>query len=69
MCLGQYFGKDLKKTNSNSHPKVKKDSHAWKLLAEKNSLDIQLYEYVLELFDQQKEVIESYASSVDVSTA
>lgn len=67
-CLGLYFGKGPKKTNSNSHAKVEKDSPAYRLLAEKNSLDIQLYEYVLELFEEQKEIIESYSNSVAVST-
>lgn len=68
-CMEQYFGKESKKKNSNSHPKVEKDSPAWQLLAEKNSFDIELYEYILELFEEQREIIDSYASSIVVTPA
>jgi len=66
-CSEQHFGKGAKKTNSNSHPKVEQDDPAWQLLAEKNSLDIQLYEYVRELFDEQKDIVESFSSSAKAS--
>ena len=39
---------------------LEKDDPAYQLLAEQNSLDIQLYEYIEELYVQQKELIESY---------
>ncbi|OEU06342.1 hypothetical protein FRACYDRAFT_150140, partial [Fragilariopsis cylindrus CCMP1102] len=39
--------------NSNKHSKVEEETKAWKLLASKNSLDIQLYEYAVELFHEQ----------------
>ena len=50
-------------------PQVEKDSPAWQLLAEKNSFDIELYEYILELFEEQREIIDSYASSIVVTPA
>ena len=37
------------------------ESHpAYQVLAEQNSLDLQLYEYVLQLFDEQKAIVEGY---------
>eukprot|EP00578_Thalassiosira_sp_NH16_P026747 CAMPEP_0181094344 /NCGR_PEP_ID=MMETSP1071-20121207/9944_1 /TAXON_ID=35127 /ORGANISM="Thalassiosira sp., Strain NH16" /LENGTH=381 /DNA_ID=CAMNT_0023176669 /DNA_START=141 /DNA_END=1286 /DNA_ORIENTATION=+ len=62
-CMEEYFGHGVEKKNSNSHPKVEEGSEEWEILAEKNSLDVRLYEYVLELFDEQKETIESYSMS------
>eukprot|EP00578_Thalassiosira_sp_NH16_P005539 CAMPEP_0181135238 /NCGR_PEP_ID=MMETSP1071-20121207/32515_1 /TAXON_ID=35127 /ORGANISM="Thalassiosira sp., Strain NH16" /LENGTH=382 /DNA_ID=CAMNT_0023221811 /DNA_START=71 /DNA_END=1219 /DNA_ORIENTATION=+ len=62
-CMDRYFGKGDKKQNTNSHPKVEKGSPAWDLLAQKNSLDIRLYEYVLELFEEQRDIIGSYATA------
>mmetsp|Transcript_43783 Transcript_43783/g.78579 ORF Transcript_43783/g.78579 Transcript_43783/m.78579 type:complete len:353 (+) Transcript_43783:170-1228(+) len=51
----------IEKKNSNPHPKVEEGSPAWEALAEKNTLDIRLYEYMVQLFDEQKDIIESYA--------
>ena len=31
-------------------------------LAEQNYLDVRLYDYILELFDQQRELIDSYTT-------
>ena len=45
---------------------VEEGSPAWKALAEKNALDIRLYDYILQLFEEQKEVIESYAIDMAV---
>ena len=36
---------------------------AYRILAEKNSFDIQLYEVVLSLFEEQRAVVEAYAQS------
>ena len=52
------------KSNSNSHPKVERGSPAWELLAEQNALDIRLYEYVVQLFDEQKDIIDSYPTKI-----
>eukprot|EP00584_Thalassiosira_punctigera_P008934 CAMPEP_0172543806 /NCGR_PEP_ID=MMETSP1067-20121228/14103_1 /TAXON_ID=265564 ORGANISM="Thalassiosira punctigera, Strain Tpunct2005C2" /NCGR_SAMPLE_ID=MMETSP1067 /ASSEMBLY_ACC=CAM_ASM_000444 /LENGTH=400 /DNA_ID=CAMNT_0013330281 /DNA_START=107 /DNA_END=1309 /DNA_ORIENTATION=- len=61
-CTLQFFGKGKgKPMDSESHPKVDEDSPAWKLLVEQNALDIQLYEFIVELFEEQKKVIHSYA--------
>merc|ERR1719491_272239 len=40
-------------SNKNKHPKVEPDSKAYKLIKSKNELDIQLYEYAKQLFDEQ----------------
>jgi len=59
-CMDQFFGKGGEKQNSNSHPKVEKGSPAWRILARTNALDMRLYDYILQLFDEQKEIIESH---------
>ena len=64
-CMQRFFGHGNLKTNSNSHPKLEPGSPAWDVLAQENALDIQLYEHILLLFDQQSEVINSYATSVN----
>jgi hypothetical protein len=43
--------------NADPHPKVEKGSEVWNILA-KDSLDVLLYEYIEELYEQQGEVIE-----------
>ena len=45
---------------------VEEGSPAWEALAERNALDIRLYDYILQLFEEQKEVIESYAIDMAV---
>lgn len=42
------------KTNRHEHPKLEPGSSEWKLLAEINNFDVQLYEYAVELFEEQK---------------
>lgn len=64
-CMRRFFGHGNLKTNSNSHPKLEPGSPAWDVLAQENALDIQLYEYILLLFDQQRELINSYATSIN----
>mmetsp|Transcript_20585 Transcript_20585/g.31768 ORF Transcript_20585/g.31768 Transcript_20585/m.31768 type:complete len:356 (-) Transcript_20585:68-1135(-) len=63
-CMRKFFGHGTLKTNSNPHPKLEPGSPAWDVLARDNALDIQLYEYILVLFDQQGEVIDSYARGI-----
>jgi len=68
-CMKQYFGSSGKgnrnrKANSNSYPKIEKGHPAWDYLAEKNKFDIKLYEFVLELFEEQREQIDSYARAL-----
>eukprot|EP00804_Cyclotella_cryptica_P005820 CCRYP_000126-RA/>CCRYP_000126-RA protein AED:0.00 eAED:0.00 QI:779/1/1/1/1/1/2/128/225 len=48
------------KKNSHAHPKVEEGSPEWELLAERNSLDMILYNYIQLLFSQQKNIIEGY---------
>eukprot|EP00584_Thalassiosira_punctigera_P020515 CAMPEP_0172558010 /NCGR_PEP_ID=MMETSP1067-20121228/76645_1 /TAXON_ID=265564 ORGANISM="Thalassiosira punctigera, Strain Tpunct2005C2" /NCGR_SAMPLE_ID=MMETSP1067 /ASSEMBLY_ACC=CAM_ASM_000444 /LENGTH=350 /DNA_ID=CAMNT_0013347249 /DNA_START=34 /DNA_END=1086 /DNA_ORIENTATION=+ len=52
-----------RKHKSKSNPKVEPGSATWNAFAKRNSLDIRLYEFVVELFSQQKEIIESYETS------
>ena len=35
---------------------------AWQILAEKNALDIRLYEYIVRLFEEQRDLVASYAN-------
>ena len=48
--------KITKAQNSDPHPKTERGSDLWKLLAQ-DSLDVLLYEYVEELYEQQGEMI------------
>lgn len=66
VCMDQYFGHGVKKENSNSHPKVQEGSTAWQVLARDNAFDIRLYESIVQQFDEQKEIISSYAKSMAV---
>ena len=60
-CMDQYFGHGSLKSNSNSHPKATDGSELWIALAEQNPLDIKLYEFIVQLFEEQRELIESYS--------
>lgn len=53
-CMDRFFAKGAGKSNSNPHPKVDWRSPVWKLLARQNALDIELYEYAVQIFDEQK---------------
>ncbi len=62
-CIEEYFGnkdKDSGVKNSNKHPKVVESSPEWHALASKNHLDMILYAYAERLFEEQKEIIDSY---------
>lgn len=48
---------------------IGKDHPAYQLLVEQNSFDLQLHEYIIELFEEQKENIEGYARSAGSSEA
>lgn len=54
-CLEQYLfhGSNRRK----SQYKVQQDSNGWLLLKEKNFYDLQLYDYVLQLYEDQREML------------
>jgi len=68
-CNREYFGGGKKKTNSNAHPYIGAERYTYQLLAEKNDLDVQLYNYVLELYEEQKEVIDFFANTSSAAIA
>lgn len=59
-CMERFFGLGGEIKNSNSHPKLEEDDEAYKVLAQKNDLDVQLYKYILDFFEEQRAVIASY---------
>jgi len=59
-CYDKYLGAHGEKMNSNSHPKITETKQAFKIIAKHNFFDMQLYDYILKLFDEQKQVIDSY---------
>merc|ERR1712127_473075 len=61
-CMNQYFGKgdDKAKGKSSFHPRVKEGSPAWNLLMENNQLDMQLFEYAEQLYEEQMKQIKQY---------
>jgi hypothetical protein len=63
-CMDRFFGKGMEKKNSNSHPTIKEGDKGWQVLAEKNAMDIRLYDYILQLFEEQREIIDSYTNSM-----
>jgi hypothetical protein len=67
-CVEEYFGNkdtDSGVKNSNKHPKVMEGSPEWRALAKKNHLDIILYAYAERLFEEQKQIIDSYTVARD----
>lgn len=62
-CMHHFFHNPLgaKKYHSNSHPAVVEGSPAWNMLAKNNALDMRLYDFIVRLFDEQKNIIEEYA--------
>lgn len=73
-CMNDYFGpKDEKKANgdlktkgndsmnSNPHPKVVAGSSEYQVIAQRNSLDMTLYNYITLLYEEQKQLVDSYA--------
>ncbi|KAL7530297.1 hypothetical protein ACHAXR_004585, partial [Thalassiosira sp. AJA248-18] len=65
-CMDHYFGHDLIGVASqlSSISQVEERSSVWNILAKKNALDIRLYEFITQLFEEQREMIESYESSM-----
>mmetsp|Transcript_9698 Transcript_9698/g.21031 ORF Transcript_9698/g.21031 Transcript_9698/m.21031 type:complete len:427 (+) Transcript_9698:297-1577(+) len=69
-CREEYFGsKDHRRlqddaagsaVNSNPHPKVLEGTPEYNLIAERNALDMILYNYIVLLYDEQRELINSY---------
>ena len=54
--------------NSNLHsPQVKKDSEVWKILEQRNSLDMRLYAHAVQLFKDQEQVITDFIESSRMS--
>ncbi|KAL3783567.1 hypothetical protein ACHAW5_007875 [Stephanodiscus triporus] len=68
-CMDIFFGHGELKSNANSHPKVDERDPAWQAIAKKNEYDVKLYEEVVKLFDEQREVVESHARSFGSTTA
>ncbi|KAL7494278.1 hypothetical protein ACHAWT_002979 [Skeletonema menzelii] len=56
-------------TNSNKHPKIVEGTPEYKLLAEKNALDMILYEYIRLLFKEQRSIINRFAREAQVQQA
>ncbi|KAL3783294.1 hypothetical protein HJC23_007963 [Cyclotella cryptica] len=60
-CMRLYFGKDVqKKMNAHSHPTISEGSPEWNALYAKNELDVRLYNYVVELFRAQSEILNDF---------
>ena len=59
-CNSEFFGSRIEKKNANDHPLVEPGSEIYNIIAENNSLDMALYEYIIELFAEQTELIDSY---------
>ena len=49
--------------------KVHKGDLEWDILAERNMLDIQLYEYIVQLFYEQKDIINTYYVNSNLADA
>ena len=45
---------------THANTQLEEDDEAYKVLAQKNDLDVQLYKYILDLFEEQRAVIASY---------
>jgi len=49
------------KFNSHAHPKVEEGSPEWEILAERNHLDLILYDFIKMLYQKQERMINKYA--------
>merc|ERR1712232_724701 len=65
-CMNHFLHNSVgaRRHNSDSHPKVDPGSATWNALAKTNALDVQLYEFVVDLFAEQEEIIRSYEESL-----
>jgi len=68
-CNREYFGGGKKKKNSNAHPYIGAERYTYKLLTEQNDLDVQLYNYILELYEEQKEIIDFFSNTSSTAIA
>lgn len=59
-CNSEFFGSRIEKKNANDHPQVEPGSEIYNIIAENNLLDMALYEYIIDLFAEQTELIDSY---------
>eukprot|EP00977_Amphora_coffeiformis_P007065 scaffold1533_cov157-Amphora_coffeaeformis.AAC.6 len=50
-------------SNSNEHEKLSETSEGWKLLAARNSMDVELFEYAVKVFEEQKTALFSNLSN------
>lgn len=63
-CLDEFFGHGSKRENSNPHPKIEEGDPAWQIIARDNEYDIRLYEQIVEVFDEQRDIIRAHVSSL-----
>ena len=49
-----------KRDNAHDHPKFEERSYVWELLRKLNLYDMELYEYAVNLFEEQKKLVELY---------
>lgn len=63
-ALRQYTSKEegsrIEEQNSHSHPELDTNGETYAILARKNMLDIDLYNYATELFDEQGKWMKAY---------
>ena len=52
-CAREHFAKKGSGQNKHRHPKLDPGSEAWNTLQVKNELDIRLYDFARELFEEQ----------------
>lgn len=64
-CMKSFFAAGVKGQNSNPHPKIEKDDPVYKLLAKQNELDLKLYDFIVKLFKDQKDIVDSYKIDMD----
>lgn len=60
------WAKAVDKKNSNKHPKFEEGSPEYEAVASRNRLDMLLYKFVENLFDDQKEIVDSYLLEPEV---
>jgi len=61
-CRNQYFGNRGVHLNKNKHPPVVPGSDTWRVLEEVNRFDLPLYQYAVQLFDEQAKLFASRES-------
>jgi hypothetical protein len=62
----EQWAKAVDKKNSNKHPKFEEGSPEYEEVASRNRLDMLLYKFVENLFDDQKEIVDSYLREPEV---